>query len=484
MLVPFAQRQTCSSLEELVTRRCTLFFLLFRRFLHPNQDQAVYSKVLVNFRGTRFPSFLDEESGSFSYVERQVRFELVEHEGFEERKEEGRKEGRKEGRQAGRREGGRKGGRESETLRELLLAVSEDRCFGLVLCPHLRFTAGSSSHLPFSLLPPVSPLRVGHTPPAVCRLGVEGAPVRCCRQPARFLCPCLHRCSRSILRRSALGLRCRLRACITFCCFCCPDFSCLGHPIRCRCSSCGLPGLSHRLYRCCSCFRPGCHRRCCSSARRRHRCRHHAAHRRCRYCCPAHTSCQSCVPPAHRRINSCAWSLRYAFCRHRRWPGYACCCSCRWHLHRSANLLYSMHALDGLILGSILRRVRLNKGCCHSYYSSMVSVPPTSSSADVWSPLIVVTSATASPVCTSAHCSPAVSSLAGSSSNLLLSSVRAFGSRSLPILAGPLFLQRTTSTSPRVFCLGIGCPGAFRCPSGERRFRWVAPAGVSFPLFT
>jgi len=111
LLVPFAQRQTCSSLEELVTRRCTLFFLLFRRFLHPNQDQAVYSKVLVNFRGTRFPSFLDEESGSFSYVERQVRFELVEHEGFEERKEEGRKEGRREGRQAGDKEGGREGGR-------------------------------------------------------------------------------------------------------------------------------------------------------------------------------------------------------------------------------------------------------------------------------------------------------------------------------------------------------------------------------------
>ena len=60
------------------------FFLLFRRFLPPNQDQAVDSKVLVGFCGKRFPSLLGEESESLSYVEHQVRFELVNHEGFEE----------------------------------------------------------------------------------------------------------------------------------------------------------------------------------------------------------------------------------------------------------------------------------------------------------------------------------------------------------------------------------------------------------------
>ena len=35
-----------------------LFFLLFRRFLPPNQDQAVYSKVLVSVCETRFPLLL------------------------------------------------------------------------------------------------------------------------------------------------------------------------------------------------------------------------------------------------------------------------------------------------------------------------------------------------------------------------------------------------------------------------------------------
>ena len=45
---------------------------------------AVHSKVLVSFRGISFPSFLGEELGSFLYVEHQVRFELVEHEGFKE----------------------------------------------------------------------------------------------------------------------------------------------------------------------------------------------------------------------------------------------------------------------------------------------------------------------------------------------------------------------------------------------------------------
>ena len=44
----------------------------------------MHSKVLATVRGTRFPSFLGEESGSFSYVEHRVRFELVEHDGFEE----------------------------------------------------------------------------------------------------------------------------------------------------------------------------------------------------------------------------------------------------------------------------------------------------------------------------------------------------------------------------------------------------------------
>ena len=60
-------------------------FLLFRRFLPPNPDQAVYSKVLVSFRGTRFPSLLGDESGSLTYAEHRVRFELAEHEEFEER---------------------------------------------------------------------------------------------------------------------------------------------------------------------------------------------------------------------------------------------------------------------------------------------------------------------------------------------------------------------------------------------------------------
>ena len=59
--------------------------MLFRRFLPPNPDQAVYSKVLASVRGTRFPSFLGEESGSLTYVEHRVRFELAEHEEFEER---------------------------------------------------------------------------------------------------------------------------------------------------------------------------------------------------------------------------------------------------------------------------------------------------------------------------------------------------------------------------------------------------------------
>ena len=59
------------------------FFLFFWRFLPPNHGHAVYSEVLVSICGTRSPSFLGEESGLFLYVERQVRFELVEHEGFE-----------------------------------------------------------------------------------------------------------------------------------------------------------------------------------------------------------------------------------------------------------------------------------------------------------------------------------------------------------------------------------------------------------------
>ena len=51
-----------------------------------------WSRVFVSFSGTRFPSFLGEESGSFSYVERRVRFELVDYEGLEV----GRKEGMNE----------------------------------------------------------------------------------------------------------------------------------------------------------------------------------------------------------------------------------------------------------------------------------------------------------------------------------------------------------------------------------------------------
>ena len=51
-------------------RSNSVFFLLFRRFLPPNQDHAVHSKVLVRVRGTCFPSLLGEESGSLTYVER------------------------------------------------------------------------------------------------------------------------------------------------------------------------------------------------------------------------------------------------------------------------------------------------------------------------------------------------------------------------------------------------------------------------------
>jgi len=173
---------------------------------------------------------------------------------------------------------------------------------------------------------------------------VHSGPVRRFGWWPRPICFCFRRCSRLVLRCSACRLSCRLRACITSCCFCCPDFSCLGHPICRRCSRghqlhththppkrlahprspipplstltsrathahpTGLyyfefefPGLSHCLHLCCSCFRLRCHRRCCSSASRRHRCRHHASHRRRRCCCPARTSCQDCVPPAHRR---------------------------------------------------------------------------------------------------------------------------------------------------------------------------------------
>ena len=36
-------------------------FLLFSRFLPPDPDKAVNSKVLVSFCGTRFPSFLGLE---------------------------------------------------------------------------------------------------------------------------------------------------------------------------------------------------------------------------------------------------------------------------------------------------------------------------------------------------------------------------------------------------------------------------------------
>ena len=48
-------------------------FCFLGNFFTPNPDQAVYSKVFVSFRGTRFTFFLGEESGSFLYVERQVR---------------------------------------------------------------------------------------------------------------------------------------------------------------------------------------------------------------------------------------------------------------------------------------------------------------------------------------------------------------------------------------------------------------------------
>ena len=72
-------------------RNVTFPFFAFLGDFSPNPDQAVYSKVMVSFCGERFPSLLGGESDSFSYVERRVRLKLVEHEGFEERKE-GRKE--------------------------------------------------------------------------------------------------------------------------------------------------------------------------------------------------------------------------------------------------------------------------------------------------------------------------------------------------------------------------------------------------------
>jgi len=53
------------------------FLLLFGRFLPPNQAQAVDSKVLVSFCGTLFPSFLVEESGSFSYYRDRDRFRTI-----------------------------------------------------------------------------------------------------------------------------------------------------------------------------------------------------------------------------------------------------------------------------------------------------------------------------------------------------------------------------------------------------------------------
>jgi len=64
----------------------------------------------------------------------------------------------------------------------------------VVALPTPAFTAGSLSHLPFVLLPPVSPLRIGHTPP-VCRLGDEGAlPVsQSSAAPAAAGVPCGHK---------------------------------------------------------------------------------------------------------------------------------------------------------------------------------------------------------------------------------------------------------------------------------------------------
>ena len=84
---------------------------------------------------------------------------------------------------------------------------------------------------------------------------------------------CFHRCSQSILRRSAhrlLLLPPRLHYLLLFPL---PRLQ-LPRPSHLLSLLSRHPGLSHRLHRSCSCFRPGYHCCCCSSTRRYHRHRH------------------------------------------------------------------------------------------------------------------------------------------------------------------------------------------------------------------